>query len=78
MAIDREAEFNYTDCMPMKGEELRRLRKRMGLTQAQLAVELGSTENTVARWERNEIKVNEQAARLMRTIVPAAPTTKKK
>ncbi len=64
--------------MPMKGEELRRLRKRMGLTQAQLAVELGSTENTVARWERNEMKVNEQAARLMRTIATRAPITKKK
>jgi len=40
--------------MPMQGEELRRLRKRMKLTQRQLGQRLGVTDNTVARWERNE------------------------
>jgi DNA-binding transcriptional regulator YiaG len=50
----------------------------MGLTQAQLAVELGSTENTVARWERNEMKVNEQAARLVKILANAAGPTGKK
>ena len=38
----------------MQGEELRRLRKRMKLTQRQLGQRLGVTDNTVARWERNE------------------------
>ena len=62
----------------MKGQELRRLRQRMGLTQKQLGAELGVTENTVARWERDEMKMNEPAARLMRTIVATARRTGKK
>jgi len=52
----------------MKGQELRRLRLGMKLTQKQLAEKLGVTENTVARWERGEMKVNEVAARFARTI----------
>jgi len=52
----------------MKGEELRRLRLKMKLTQKQLAEKLGVTENTVARWERNEMKINEVAARFARMI----------
>jgi len=52
----------------MKGAELRRLRKRMKLTQKELASKLGVTENTVARWERDEVKISEVAARFARTI----------
>jgi len=52
----------------MKGQELRRLRLGMKLTQKQLAEKLGVTENTVARWERNEMKISEVAARFARTI----------
>ena len=54
--------------MPMKGKELRQLRLKMGITQKQLAEQLGVTENTVARWERDEIKMGEPAAILMRRI----------
>jgi DNA-binding transcriptional regulator YiaG len=54
--------------MPMKGKELRRLRTRLRLTQKQLGAELGVTENTVARWERDEVKMGEPAAKLMRTL----------
>jgi len=54
----------------MKGPELRRLRHRMKLTQNQLAEKLGVTENTVARWERDEMKMSE-SARLMKILAKA-------
>lgn len=50
----------------MKGEELRRIRKRLALTQAQMAERLGVTPNTVARQERNEVRITEPMARLIR------------
>jgi len=52
--------------MPMTGKELKRLRTQMQFTQKQLAEKLGVTENTVARWERGEVPINEPAARLLR------------
>lgn len=61
----------------MKGEEMRRLRKRMGLTQEKLGEKIGVAENTIARWERNEMKINEPAARLLRTIAGAGREKKK-
>jgi DNA-binding transcriptional regulator YiaG len=54
--------------MPMTGTELRRLRTRLKLTQKQLAGEIGVTENTVARWERDEVKISEPAVKLLQTI----------
>ena len=60
--------MDYTDCMPMKGQELRRLRKRMALTQEQLAKKIGVTENTVARWERNEVSISEPATKLVKIL----------
>lgn len=54
--------------MPMKGPELKRLRLQMKLTQKQLGEKLGVTENTVARWERNEMKINEPAVKLVRIL----------
>ena len=38
----------------MKGSELRRLRKRLTMTQANLADALGMQKNSVARMERDE------------------------
>jgi transcriptional regulator with XRE-family HTH domain len=38
----------------MKGDDLRKRRQKLDLTQEQLAVELGVDRNTVARWERDE------------------------
>lgn len=58
----------------MKGKELRRLRIKMKLTQKQLGEKLGVTENTVARWERDEMKINEPAVRLVTLL--AKPSRK--
>jgi transcriptional regulator with XRE-family HTH domain len=38
----------------MTPEELRTVRKEMGMTQVQLATALGMTSNAVAMWERGE------------------------
>ncbi len=52
----------------MTGNEVRRLRARLGLTQKQLAELVGVTSNSVARWERDELGVRESAARLMQLL----------
>jgi transcriptional regulator with XRE-family HTH domain len=57
--------------MPMTGKQLKRLRMLMGLTQKQLGAELGVTENSVARWERDEMKMRESAVLLLRSIAAA-------
>lgn len=41
----------------MDGKELKEKRKNLELTQEALALELGVTANTVARWERDEMKI---------------------
>lgn len=41
----------------MTGKELRNRRKELGFTQEQLAEKLKVTANTVARWERDEMKI---------------------
>jgi transcriptional regulator with XRE-family HTH domain len=56
------------------GNELRQIRKRAGLTQAQLAERVGVTRNTIARQERNEIGIGEPLARLIRLLATARPT----
>ncbi len=52
----------------MTGIELRRLRKQLGLTQAQLAERAGVTRNTIARQERGESGIGEPLARLIRLL----------
>jgi transcriptional regulator with XRE-family HTH domain len=41
----------------MTGEELRECRERLGLTQAELAREVGVRSDTLSRWERSERKI---------------------
>lgn len=48
--------------------QLRTLRTALGLTQVQLAEQLGVTSTTVARWERGEVAIAEPAARLVRLL----------
>ena len=53
----------------MNGKQLKRIRKGLGLTQKELAEELGVSANTVARWERDEVAIAEPAARLARLLL---------
>ncbi len=46
----------------MDGSELRLLRQRLGKTQAALALALDVSTNTVARWERNELRITTPVA----------------
>jgi DNA-binding transcriptional regulator YiaG len=39
------------------GAQLRERRAALGLSQAQLATALGTTENTIARWERSALTI---------------------
>lgn len=41
----------------LNGPDLRLQRESLGLTQAELAAELGTTANTIARWERGELRI---------------------
>lgn len=52
----------------MTGSQIRRIRKRLGWTQEQLAEKMGVTANTVARWERDEMSISEPAAKLIRRL----------
>jgi DNA-binding transcriptional regulator YiaG len=60
----------------MTGEELRRIRHRLGLTQAQLAERLGWHANSVARAERNEMAISEPVVRLATLLGRMTPTRK--
>jgi transcriptional regulator with XRE-family HTH domain len=65
----------------MEGKELRRLRKQLGWTQRRLAEAVGVAENTVARWERDELGMRKSADLLLRRIVaehkPTKPTKRR-
>jgi len=52
--------------------QLRRIRKALGFTQAQLAAELGVGRVTVTRWERGDRGISELAARLVQRIAAEA------
>jgi DNA-binding transcriptional regulator YiaG len=52
----------------VKPSEFKMLRKAIGLTQAQLSGALGVRANTIARWERGELRIAEPAARLLRVL----------
>ena len=62
----------------MTGSEVRRIRKRLGLTQVAFADLVGVHSNSLARWERDELKVHESAARLMKLLAVQKPPTKRR
>jgi DNA-binding transcriptional regulator YiaG len=51
---------------------LRRLRRRLDLTQGALAARVGVTSNTVARWERGELGLSGPASRLLALLAQEA------
>jgi len=52
----------------MTAAKLKRLRKKLGLTQKQLAKQLGVTSLAVSFWERGTRKIGEPAARLVKIL----------
>jgi transcriptional regulator with XRE-family HTH domain len=60
------------------GDELQRLRKRLGLTQVELAARVGVTRVTIGRQERGEVRIPEPTARLIRLLVQTAPKATRK
>jgi len=58
----------------MRGTDLRRRRETLGLTQLSLARRLGVAPNTVARWERGELRIPSQTFRLLVVLEGIAQT----
>jgi predicted transcriptional regulator len=50
----------------MTGQQMRKMRKGLGLTQKELAVLVGVATNSIARQERGEMGIRESLARLIR------------
>jgi transcriptional regulator with XRE-family HTH domain len=48
------------------GQQMRKIRKGLGLTQKELAVLMGVATNSIARQERGEMGIRESLARLIR------------
>ena len=62
----------------MTGAEFRRIRRRLGLTQKQLAKRMATTPTSLARWERNEVPIREMVARFLRLIGKVEAPSKKR
>jgi len=62
----------------MTGAEVRRLRRRLGLTQVQLAERVGVNPITVSRWERGAMGIRESAARLIRLLAQPMPPRRRR
>lgn len=52
----------------MTGAQIKELRKSLGYTQARLAEEVGVTANTVARYERGELKPSPPVMKLLKLL----------
>jgi transcriptional regulator with XRE-family HTH domain len=57
----------------MTGQELRKVRTGLKLTQKDLAARIGVTSTSVARWERDEVGISEPVARLVRMLTQPHP-----
>jgi DNA-binding transcriptional regulator YiaG len=60
----------------MTPDEVKAIRRRLGLTQAELAAQVGVTRVTVARWESGLIGIRESAARLLKLLSTKAKARK--
>jgi len=52
----------------MTSTQIKELRKSLGYTQARLAEEVGLTPNTIARYERDELKPSPPVLKLLRLL----------
>lgn len=48
---------------------LREARRKLGCNQAELAERMGTTRNTVARWERGEVPMSGPAVKLIELLL---------
>ena len=62
----------------MTKDEIKKLRKRLGMTQQELADTLGVTQTSVARWEMGLHVINEPTARFLKMLVKNKPKGKRK
>ena len=60
----------------MTGAQIKELRKSLGYTQARLAEEVGLTPNTIARYERDELKPSPPVLKLLRLLELSQELTK--
>ena len=58
-----------TECVPVTGAELRKLRERAGLTQAELAARADVVPLTIIRWENGQRPIPVLAALGLRVIL---------
>jgi transcriptional regulator with XRE-family HTH domain len=56
----------------MTGAQLRWRRKRLGWTQTEIAKAVGVTRNTIARWERDEMRITLAMSKLIETVYQGA------
>jgi DNA-binding transcriptional regulator YiaG len=59
-------------------KEAKRIRKRLGMTQVELAEKLGIHSMTVSKWERGVEPVQKQTALVLELLVKTAKPRKKK
>jgi putative transcriptional regulator len=52
----------------MTGTQIKELRKTLGYTQAKLAEEVGVTPNTIARYERDELRPSPPVLKLLKLL----------
>lgn len=52
----------------MTGTQIKELRKALGYTQARLAGEIGVTANTIARYEREELRPSAPVLKLLKLM----------
>jgi putative transcriptional regulator len=52
----------------MTGAQIKELRKHLGITQARLAEEVGVTPNTIARYERDELRPSPPVLKLLKLL----------
>jgi DNA-binding transcriptional regulator YiaG len=62
----------------MTGDEVRRVRKQLHLTQAEFGTQCGVARVTVTRWEAGTLTVGTTAAILIRLLAEQARTPRRK
>jgi DNA-binding XRE family transcriptional regulator len=69
--------LRYATFYDVDASALRRLRKRLGVTQAQLAEELGVHRLTVVKWEAGTHRIPESVAKLVSRMLDEGRRRKK-